>query len=142
MERRKGANTRSSPLPVDYIKMITEVFSSNFDAGIQALQKLTPGKLGFSATGAVYLDEVVLCISLLEEDQLAATSVYASTDFDPKASAPTVQDLLAACVDAIGAVFGELLDSEKPEVLEQVAAHTLAALENIPYLYFPPVFLK
>lgn len=142
MERRKGGTdpasallTRASSLPVDYLKMITEVFDTNFDAGLKALAKLSPGELSFVASGAIFVDEIVLCISIVEKNQLAATSVYASSDFDPKASSPTVQDLLAACVDAIGAVFAQLLAPETPEVLEQVASHTLAALEGIPYFW-------
>ncbi|MGK5081750.1 hypothetical protein WDW37_00470 [Bdellovibrionota bacterium FG-1] len=133
MERRKGDLRRSSPLPADYLKMVAEVFTTNFDAGLQALQGQVNGKLFFEASGGVFVDEVVLAISLLEEDQLAATTFYASTDFDPKASTPTVQDLLSACVDAIGLVFDPLLDPEKPETLEQLASHSLSALDNIPF---------
>ena len=142
MERRKGGSNpaevilaRSSPLPVDYFKMITEVFASNFDAGLQALAKLSEGSLSFVPSGAIFADEIVLCVSIVEKDQLAATSVYASADFDPKASSPTVQDLLASCVDAIGAIYAQLLSADTPEVLEQVASHTLAALEGIPYYW-------
>jgi hypothetical protein len=75
----------------------------------------------------------VLCVSLTEDDQLAATSVYASSDFDPKASSPTVQELLAACVDAIGAIYAQILTPDTPERLEQLASHSLSAMDNVPF---------
>jgi hypothetical protein len=133
MERRKGDKFRSSPLPVDYLKMITEVFTSNFDAGLQILKKHARGELSIEASGAIYATEVVVSVSLLEKGQLAATTVYGSADFDPKASSPTVQDLLAACVDGIGAIYGQLLDPEHPDRIEQLASESLSALENIPF---------
>lgn len=133
MERRRGAQSRSTPLPLDYLKMVNEVFTSNFDAGLKALSELMEGRPGFEASGAVYSDEVVLCVTLAEEDQIAATTVYASSDFDPKASSPTIQDLLSACVDGIGAVYGQILSAENPERLEQVASQSLSAMDNIPF---------
>jgi hypothetical protein len=133
MERRRGAQTSSTPLPVDYIKMVTEVFTSNFDGGLQALTQASEGRAFFEASGAVYADEVVLCLSLQEEGQLAATTVYASSDFDPKASAPTVQDLLSACVDAVGALYAQLLDTNHPDRIEQLASHSLSAMDGVPF---------
>lgn len=137
MERRlgkksSGFRTPTSPLPVDYLRMVQELFTSHFDEGLKAFSKLK-AEPRFEATGAIYPDEVVLSVSLGNEGVLAATTVHASCDFDPKASAPTVQDLLGACVDAVGGVFGELLDPKKPERLEQLADESLAALEDIPY---------
>src|SRR4051812_33052638 len=106
MEKRRALTAetkaiKASSLPFDYLKLVNEVFTTNFNGGLEALKKVKPAKPRFEATGTVYPDEVILCVTLMHEGEIAATSVYASTDFDPKASAPTVQDLLAACVDAI-----------------------------------------
>jgi hypothetical protein len=140
METRKkhdlssGAQaSKFSDLPVDYTRMVNEVFTTNFDEGLKALSKFNPAETRFTTTGRIYTDEIIVCVSLLHEGQMAATSVYASCDYDPKASAPTIQDLLAACVDAVGAVFSQLLSPETPEILEQVANESLSALENIPF---------
>ena len=96
---------------------------------------LSKGKLSFKRA-ARFSDEIVPCISLIEEGQLAATSPCTpACDFDPKASSPTVQDLLAACVDAIGAIYGELSRADQPERLEQSPANSLAAMEGIPFFW-------
>ena len=129
-ERRKPDLSKSSPLPADFLKMVAEVFNANFDTGLKGLKKLTSSKAAFSASGAMYASEIVLSVSLMIEGQLAATTVYASSDFDPKASSPTVEDLINAGVDAIGSVFAEIL---KPGKLEQVASESLSALENVPF---------
>lgn len=113
--------------------MVAEVFTTNFDAGLKLLQKLKAGKRHFEVRGDIFADEVILCISLGTSGHLSATSVYASCDFDPKASAPKIEDVLGACVDAIGSVYLELLDPAKPKRVEQVAEDSLAALEGIPY---------
>jgi hypothetical protein len=132
METRKIHETRYSAIPSDYAKLVNDVFTTNFDAGLKALEKATRAKFHFSATGRIYANEIVLCISLIEEKQLAATSVYASCDFDSKASSPTIEDLLSAGVDAAGGIFGELLDPANAAGIESVLTRTLAALQNVP----------
>lgn len=133
MERRLSKKGPSAPLPGDYLKLVAELFNTNFDSGLKALEKIRPERASFNASGSLYPDEIVLCISLIHEGQMAATSVYGSVDFDPGASSPTVEDLLAACVDAIGSVYGPLLDPKKPGKLEQIADETLSALEGVPF---------
>ncbi|MGZ3709265.1 MAG: hypothetical protein ACXWPM_11045, partial [Bdellovibrionota bacterium] len=59
--------------------------------------------------------------------------IYASCDFDPKASSPTAQDLLGACVDATGGLWGQLLDPTNRKGLEQLADESLSALQNAPF---------
>jgi hypothetical protein len=137
MESRKGnqsviARKTASPLPVDYLKMVKEVFTSNFDEGLKALSKIK-SKTEFHITGSIFLNELVLAASIIHKDQLSATTVYASADFDPKASSPTVQDLLGACVDAIGGILEQLLDPKDTRRLEQLADESLSALENVPF---------
>lgn len=132
MERRLTSESKFSALPVDYLKMVNEVFSNHFDEGLKLYQKHLPESY-FEAHGQVYADEVVLTVSLLTPNQLAGNTVYASADFDPKASTPTVQDLLEACVDAIASVYTNLLNTEQPEAIEHLADESLSALENAPF---------
>lgn len=133
MESRKGSSSRSSALPIDYLRLVGEVFNTNFDENLRAFIEKTGAKAWFEANGQVFPDEVVLCISLFQKDKLSATSVYASCDFDPKASSPTLEDILKSCVDAIGGLYEQLLDPKQPERLERMAEDSLSALEDIPF---------
>lgn len=133
LERRKTEAQRSSPLPQDYLSMVAEVFTTNFDSGLKKLSKLTKDKVHFDASGEIFPEEIILAVTLFQEKKLNASTVYASCDFDPKASSPTIQDLLPLCVDAIGAVFQPLLTSKDPEVFDQLISSSLSALDNIPF---------
>ena len=132
MERRLTSESKFSSLPVDYLRMVNDVFSNHFDEGLKLYQKHLPESY-FEAHGQVYADEVVLTVSLLTKNQLAGNTVYASADFDPKASSPTVQDLLDACVDAIALIYSSLLNAEQPETIEKLADESLSALEHAPF---------
>ncbi|MCM2277573.1 MAG: hypothetical protein NDJ89_05805 [Oligoflexia bacterium] len=136
MENRKNAPGRSSPLPLDYLRMVSEVFTTNFDEGLRAFAKIA-NKPRFEARGDIHLTEIVLCVSLHQEGQLAATSVYASSDYDPRASVPTIEELLAACVDAIATVYQQLLVPGDVKRLEHLADESLSALENVPFEWTP-----
>jgi hypothetical protein len=133
LERRKIESLRSTPLPTDFLKMVTDVFKTNFDEGLKKISKLTKDKIRFQAVGEVHPEEIILCVTLVQEKSLSATSVYASVDFDPKASAPTIQDLLPLCVDAIGAVYQPLLSSKDPKTLEGLVEGPLSKLNDIPF---------
>ncbi len=132
LERRHPTTSKSSPLPLNYIQMVEEVFSNHFDQALQAFQAIRP-QSRFLAAGAVFAEEVVTSVSLVSDSHLAATTVHASADFDPKASSPTIQDLLSACVDALGTVWAAVLDAEKPEALANLAEESLSALDNVPF---------
>ncbi|MCM2321681.1 MAG: hypothetical protein NDJ90_00285 [Oligoflexia bacterium] len=133
MESRKASPGRWSPLPLDYLKMVSEVFATNFDEGLRAFAKVGRGKPRFEASGKIFINEIQLCISLLREGQLSATSVYASCDYDPRASAPTIEELLAACVDAAGSLFQQLLVPGDKKRLEQLADESLSSLDKVPF---------
>ena len=105
LECRKTDPKKGSPLPKDFLKMVKDVFATNFDEPLKKIAKLTKNKIHFQVTGQVFPEEIVLCVSLIQEKSLSATSVYGSVDFDPKASTPNIQDLLPLCVDAIGTVY-------------------------------------
>src|SRR5271168_5400750 len=130
MERRKTSAMKSSPVPSDYTKMVGDVFSANFDEGLKELKKLKGTFARFEVNGAIFPAEVVLAVSLLIGKELAATTVYASVDYDPRASVPQIQDLLSVCVDAIGTVFGPLLAKEE---IAKVAEQSLSALKGVPF---------
>jgi len=134
MEHRKISQSKPSPLPLDYLKMVTEVFTTNFDAGLKVYSQYRAEPY-FEAQGEIASGEIVLAVSLMNKNQLSATTVYASSDFDPKASSPTVQDILEACIDAAGTLFGTLLAPEKPEKIALLADESLSSLENIPFLW-------
>ena len=147
-EQSKALILRFTELPSDFLKMVNEVFTTNFDDEIKALAPHARGVLAFASTGALYSDEVILSVSITEEAQMAATTVHASLDFDPKASAPTAQDLLSLAVDAIGEVFHTLIDVKNEERMQQILAGSLGALDGIPLLWTQvqvekkPVFVK
>lgn len=133
MENRIPTTQKSSPLPVDFLSMVRDVFTAHFDEGLQAFGQLQGATAHFEAHGAIYPAEILLTVSLVTEGQLAATTVGASVDFDPRASLPTAQDLLNLCVDAASGVFQNLLDAKNPQKLEQLASESLSALEEVPF---------
>lgn len=139
MESRKhikkpgGRLSPSSELPAEFAKMVKDVYSTNFAEGLAAVTKVAEGPAYFDTRGVIYSDEIVLGVSLCIEDQLSATTIYCSVDFDPKASTPKAEDLLGLCVDAIGSFFLQFMDPAKPDLIEQLAAGTLSALEDIPF---------
>lgn len=136
LERRLKSVGKPTPLPVDYLKMVADVFAGHFEKGLKTLQASLPG-VRLEARGEVHLNEIILATSLLTPGHVAATTAYASVDFDPKASAPTAQDLLSLCVDALASLWGELLDPTHPERLEALTHEALGALENVPFEWTP-----
>lgn len=137
MERRRPETRQpSSPLPRDYLKMVNEVFSANFDDSVTKLSKFADEEIRFEASGAVFPNEVILSVSLVVGEHLSATTVHASADFDPKASSPTVQDLLSICVDAIAGVYQPLLSTESTDSqdrIESLLSTSMATMEDVPF---------
>ena len=126
-ERRKGTGSSHSPLPVDYTRMVEEVFTTNFSDSVAAME-LDP-KPVFVAGGEIYADEIVVHVALVQEGRIAATQSYASSDFDPKASSPKIEDLLAVCVDAVGEVFAGLFEASSK--LDEKEAILTASLNDL-----------
>jgi hypothetical protein len=147
MERRRPSSgslatrKQSTALPVDYTRMVTEVFTTNFDEGLKALHRYKTNPR-FEVSGGIFPDEILLSIALVHEGHLAATTAHASVDFDPKASAPSVPDVLAVCVDALGALFDKLLDPKDKAQLEALAQESLSAFDGIPFEWTPVQFDK
>ncbi|HTL11587.1 MAG TPA: hypothetical protein VL588_03820, partial [Bdellovibrionota bacterium] len=111
-------------------------FTTGFDEGLKALKK-AGHEAHFKVAGNLYGDEVIVGVSLLFGEKLAATTAYASADFDPHASSPTLEDLLSACVDGLGTLFGTLMDPKYPAKLEQLAGDSLGDLDGIPFQWSP-----
>ncbi|MGE0615648.1 MAG: hypothetical protein AB7P04_08395 [Bacteriovoracia bacterium] len=119
-------------LPLDYLKMVVEVFGANFAEGLSRLGGA--GQVGFVADGRIYQDEILLALSLKFEGRMSAITLHASSDFDPQASSPTAETLLGLNVDALGAYYSDLLDPQKPEDhFGRVSEADFEALGNVPY---------
>ncbi|MBY0470686.1 hypothetical protein K2X30_05910 [bacterium] len=132
IERRKTSAGKGQPLPVDFTKMVQEVFTNHFSDGLKALAKLkSPTK--FQASAEVFPDEVILAVSLVTEKALASTTFYASSDFDPKASSPKLEDLLSLCIDAVANVMQKVFDPTDKEKMELLADNSLASFKDIPF---------
>jgi hypothetical protein len=136
LERRRISNvpTKSSELPLDFVKMVREVLEAHFDEGLKALN--APDlctEPSFVVSGAIWPDEIILSATLVSKGSMNATTVHASVDFDPKASSPTLQDQLNLCVDAIGGGFQNLFGDLNTEQLEKLAHGALSAWEDIPF---------
>ena len=124
---------KSTPLPVDYVRMVKEVFVNHFEALLkECAEKCNDEALAcatFEIQGAIYTDEILFSVSLTEPSRVAATTVHTSAAFDPKASAPNAQDILGACVDAASELFTSILDPAAPaEKLGSLLNDSLGAL--------------
>ncbi len=133
--RKSGKARSGAGLPADFLAMVVEVFTTNFDGPLNKLAKIKAGP-AFKAAGEVFPNEILLSLTLAYPEQLAATTVHASVEFDPKASSPTAEDLLTACVDALGEVFGGILVDDQ-EKLENLADEALSALQDVPFEWTP-----
>jgi hypothetical protein len=136
MNPRKVSVSKSSDLPDDYLKMICEVFDSNFEMGLKIFNEKRKDSF-FKAKGAIYTQEIHLSVSLVSKNALAAETLYASCDFDPKASSPSAEELLSACVDAIGSIFNTLLDEKKPKQIHEFAEGLPEILDQLPVHWTP-----
>jgi len=121
-----------TPVPVDYVQMVKEVFEKNFSEGLKELAKIHTAPK-FFVGGRLFGDEIVFFVSLLFEGRLAATTVWASSDFDPNASAPKADTLLGLCIDGIGSFYSQYLDPKKPQNLELLAGEALSDFEGAPF---------
>lgn len=126
------ANSKPADLPVDFLKMVEEVLTAHFTAGLKLLSKELKNPR-FKASGQIYTDEIMVVASVLSEDRMSATTVFASIDFDSKASHPTVHDLLSACVDSIGGVFSALFEGEKQKPGEVLLSESLRDVDGVPF---------
>lgn len=136
-EKRKkqtqATSSTSSPLPVDYLKLVEQTLTQALEKGLTEIKKTHPVS-EFYADGALFGDEAIVTITLSHgENNVAATTVYASADYDPAAEKPGLEATLGACVDSIGSIFDFYLDPENPDRIAQIANQSLGALEDAPF---------
>jgi hypothetical protein len=125
------------PLPVDFIKLVEETLTQGLQEGLTAIRGIHPAS-GFRAGGAIYENEILLAITLTQgPDQISATTVFGSADYDPNAEKPALMEVLSACLDAAGSVFQHYLDPAFPERIAQIADQSLSALEEAPFQWSP-----
>ena len=138
-ETPTGAPARGADLPVDYLSMVSSTFATHFGASLDALEEFVGGRPEFVANGSIYPDEVLLVVSVQYPGRLAALSFHASTEYDPKASAPTAEDLLNVCVDALASFVGGVLDPQAKDLLKQLTEESLSTITieggHIPFVW-------
>lgn len=129
-----GAPLKGSELPTDFTEMVKEVFTAHFDEALQKFAAAAGVPYGFEASGMIYPNEILLRVTLKNPEELAATTLYGSVDFDPQASAPSAQDLLSCCVDGVASLFDWLVQGEgADERIEAMVSASLSALDGIPW---------
>jgi hypothetical protein len=132
-----SANPRPGELPLDFLRLVEETMAQALAPGLEAIRKIHADS-GFKAQGAIFGDEVVLSVSLTHGPEvLSATTVHASVDYHPNQEKPSLNSLLALCVDSIGQVFQYYLDPAQPERVAQIAESSLGALEEAPFDWTP-----
>jgi hypothetical protein len=126
LEKRKHvvgqgvAGNKSTDLPHDFRKMVREVFATQFDETLQAIKKHRGEEAEFEIFGAIFADEIRLTACLSSDGHGLPTSVHASADFDPKASSPTAEDIIGACVDGVGSIFQQLTEDLTKERIDEL----------------------
>ncbi len=131
LERRNNKSGKPSLLPHDYLKLVRGVFGTHYQGELKELTsaRSTPS---FEVYGEVFADEIVLCVSLTQSNQIQAYSGFASCDFDPQASAPSLHDLLSECVDALESLFSVLLSKKNLADWEAIQSQPLSQIEGLP----------
>jgi hypothetical protein len=140
LEKRKhgvGAASRSTDLPHDFRKMAEEVFVTHFDEPLQAIRARMGTKAGFEVYGAIFPDEIRVTVCLASPDRGTPTSVHASADFDPKASSPKAEDLIAACIDGVGSIFQQLVEGLTEQRIDEIFGSLDDLGSDLPFEWTP-----
>jgi hypothetical protein len=140
-ERRKSNPSKpaspGSELPRDFLMLVEETMVQALEPGLLEVRKTHPAST-FSAQGAIFNDEILLSITLSHgPGVLSATTLHGSVDYRPDQEKPSVNDLLALCLDSLGSVFQFYLDPEFPERIAQITDSSLGALEEAPFEWTP-----
>jgi hypothetical protein len=124
-------------LPLDYLKMVEESIQHLLAPGLLEMKKSLP-VCNIKASGALYSNEVLLAITLSHgEKNLIATTVYASSDFNPMNQEPGLEAILDECLDSAGSIFSHYLDPKHPERITQLASASIGSLEEAPFEWTP-----
>ena len=120
-------------LPIDYLKLVEETLSESLKLGLIELRKIHPIS-DLKAAGAIYADEVLLVVTISHGPQtLIATSFYASASFNPLMPEPGIEAVLDSCLDSVGTIMLNYLDTKRPDLIAEVAAAPIGALEEAPF---------
>lgn len=122
MEPRKPQKRAATNLPADFIRSVVELFNDQF--------KAERGQAEFLVLGALYMDEVLLCVSLTEPKALRAATIYVSMDL-PKSVAENpekVTEKLQKMVDVAASWLAQTYQESKGKGLEPV----LDAMSEMP----------
>lgn len=135
-DRRRTTNipdAQTTDLPVDYLRLVEETITKAVEKGLIEIRKIHPVS-EFKAGGAIFGDEVFLALTLSHGAQnLSATTVYASADFDPNDDRVKLEDILHACFEAAGSVFDFYLDTAHSDRITDLAHHSMSALDEAPF---------
>lgn len=114
MAPRKAQNKPASDLPGAFLKDVAKLFNSQFEQ--------QRGNASFSVHGALYPNEVLLCITVMQVGMLRAASCYTSMDLpknvaqNPKA----VTENLRNMVDLVASWFNQCFDESESTGLEAI----------------------
>jgi hypothetical protein len=109
----------------------------SLSSGLEEMKKTLPICI-IRASGALYSNEVLLAITLSHGEQnLIATTVYASADFNPMMQEPGIEVILNECLDSAGGIFQHYLDPKHPERISQLASASIGSLEEAPFEWTP-----
>lgn len=115
MRSRKKRSAKPTSLPKDFLVTVSDLFNKQF--------KKERGVAEFLAFGDLYMDEVVLCVSLTHPKSLAAGTFYSSMDLAPgvQAKPEAVTDLLKNMVDITASWFSQCFTESKEKGVDALA---------------------
>jgi hypothetical protein len=107
MEPRKKHSQKATDLPKDFIKAVANLFNKQF------LKERDDAE--FWVYGKLYMNEVLVCVSLSHQKSLRACSFYLSMDLDPAVSAQPEQvtDKIKSMVDVAASWFSQSFSEAK-----------------------------
>ncbi len=118
-------------LPKDYTDLVAKTFEDHFRSKIQK----TNLKIQVSSQGIISVNEIGLTVSFYVSNELKSISFHASSNYDPKASTPKVEALLAQCLDILGDLVKASLKKNSLETL--LSEYASATLEELPLEWSP-----
>lgn len=137
IERRKLAADHSphTDLPSDFLKLVNETLLQSFQESLLHFKKTYPD-VHFESGGQLFSDEVILQVTLnFGLKNLAATTFYASADFDPQHETLTLDKVLPLCLDAIGTLLEFYLNPKEVELMNKLAEPNISVLDEAPFVW-------
>lgn len=112
--RKKHRKSATTSLPKDFLRAVTDLFNKQFNKERTGSEFLVYGDL--------YMDEVLLCVSLTNAKSLLAATVYTSLDLPSGVSEKPEQvtEKLKSMVDLTASWFGQSFTDAKAKGIEGV----------------------